>query len=162
MLRFLFCLIFIAPVFFIPSLLGNHNADASVEVAEDTYDTFTDSKISSLDKCEPESIPIYFSDAYVETHSAEFLHDAVSAASTCNNTTVRIVNLNFENMSESELLLAKDQVKEVAEFVKAYDVDIDIERSVRNVDLDTRAVNGRSVIVEFEFDPSMDTASAAQ
>lgn len=162
MLRFLFCLIFIAPVFFLPSLLGNQDADASVEIQEDTYDMFTDSKISALSNCKAESIHVYFSDQYVETHSAAFLHQAVDAASSCENASIRIVNLKFDNMNDDELALADNQAEEATEFVKAYETNINVQRSVREAELDTRAVNGRAVIVEFEFNQSLETASAAQ
>ncbi len=162
MLRFLFCLIFIAPVFFIPSLVDSQYADASIGIEEDTYGVFTESKIAALKSCEPESVHIYFSDVYVETHSAEFLHAAVDAASACKDTTVHIVGLEFENMTEGELALAKLQVNEVAEFLKAYETDAKVQHSSREAELDTRAANGRSVIVEFDFNRSLGDSGSAQ
>lgn len=161
MLRFLFCLVFIAPIFFVPSLLGNQDAVASIEIEEDTYDAFTDAKLTALDACEAETIPVYFSDIFVETHSAEFLHSAVDAASDCGNATARIVGLKFDTMNDVELELSEQQVEEVAEFLNAYEVNLNIEQAAREIELDTRAVNGRAVIVEFEFDQAVETASAA-
>ena len=162
MLRFFFCLIFIAPVFFLPGLFGNLNADATVEIQEDTYDAFTDSKISALSNCESESIPVYFSDEYVETHSADFLNQAVGATSNCDNATIRIVNLKFANMNQDELALADVQAKEATEFVKAHKTDADVARSARDVELDTRGINGRAVIVEFEFNQPIQISGGAQ
>jgi len=162
MLRFFFCLIFIIPVFFIPSLVGNQNADASIEIEEDTYDAFTDMKISALNNCEDETIPVYFRDEYVETHSAAFLHQAVDAATGCEDATIHIVNLQFENMNEDDLALADNRAEETTEFVKAYETDLDMKRSAREVELDTRAMNGRAVIVEFEFGGSDETSSAVR
>lgn len=162
MLRFIFCLVFIAPIFFLPSILGNQDAVASIEIQEDTYDAFTDAKLTALDKCEPETIPVYFSDTFVETHSAEFLHSAVDAATDCAIATVRVVGLKFDNMTDAERTISDKQVQEVTEFLNAYGINLNVERSARKIELDTRAVNGRAVIVEFEFEPSFETASAAQ
>lgn len=159
MLRFLFCLTVIAPIFFIPSLTNNQDAAASVEIEEDTYEMFTDSKISALSECQPENIPVYFSDAYVESHSAEFLHAAVDAVENCKDATVHVVNLKFENMTDDEEALARDQVEEVTAFLSAYDSHIEIDRETREAELDTRAVNGRAVVVEFEFDENTTTQS---
>lgn len=163
MLRFLFCTVFIAPIFFLPGLIGDQDAVASIEIQEDTYDAFTDAKLSALDECEAETIPVYFKDVYVETHSAEFLHSAVDTAAACGGATVRVVGLEFEGMSETELELSDLQVEEVTEFLGAYDADINITKASRTVELDTRGVNGRTVTVEFQFkNRSVATASAAQ
>lgn len=154
MLRFLFCLVFIAPVFFLPGLLGNQEADASVEIQQDTYDVSTDRKLVALENCESEAIPVYFYDAYVESHSAEFLHSAVEAASNCDSATARVVNLTFKDMNEAEINLSDERVYEVTQFLNAYETSVVFERSAREVELDTPAVNGRAVIVEFNFDRS--------
>jgi len=63
-------------------------------------------------------------------------------------------------MNEDELALADNRAKEATEFVKAYETDLDMERAARDAELDTRAVNGRAVIVEFEFGGSAATSSA--
>lgn len=162
MLRFLFCLLFITPVFILPSLLGNQDATASIEAEQDTYETFIDTKVAALSGCEPDNVPVYFRNEYVETHSAEFLHTAVDAASECFGLKATVMNLKFENMTEAELELADDQAEEVSEFLNAYDNTVEVERGAREIELDTRAVNGRAVIVEFNFEQSIESASAAQ
>lgn len=162
MLRFIFCLAVILPIFFIPSLTGDQNAVAEIEIEENSYDNFTDNKISALSKCEPESIPIYFSDRYVESHSAAFLHEAIEAASSCREAQAHIVSLKFENMDEADKAMSNVQFEEVAEFLKAYNSDIAIDDLVRETELDTRAVNGRSVVVEFEFNSISQSAQAGQ
>lgn len=151
MLRFLFCLIVILPIFFISKITGNQDAVAEIEIEKNTYQTFTDTKISTLRRCEAENIPVYFSDRFVESHSAAFLHAAVEAAANCSEAKAHVVNLKFEDMNDSDEVIAAGQVKEVTEFLKAYDTNVEIDRVTRVAKLDTRAVNGRAVIVEFEF-----------
>ena len=152
MIRFLFCSAAIIPVFFLPGVLQGSEADATPEAKPNTYVEFTNEKLEHLQDCESDSIGIYFHETYVTTHSAEYLQSAVDAVSHCDTPHIKLINLVQEDATPDETKLAKAQADEIEAFVESYDLEADLDRITRSVEANTRTVNGRAVLVEFDFD----------
>ncbi len=153
MLRLLFCTAAIVPIAIIPWMTSEADT-LPVQVEDATYaELVTDPNLDALSACEMGELPVFFHDALVTTHSAEFIADGLRSAEGCGNVEVTIIPILPEYADEDDLENSVERTTELAAYIQAAaevtDTTIAIEIVNQPVkdDISTLYINGRAAIL---------------
>lgn len=158
MLRLLFSTAAILPIGVISWMASSSDEIEPVVMEESYSELVTDPKIESLESCETTTLPIFFEDADVTDHSADFIRNGLEAAEGCGEIDVTVVPVlpdyaDKGDEAESDLRVTEllEQVATSAEFADV-DIALKIAQEPREEEVSTLYINGRAAILRIEPD----------
>lgn len=153
MLRLLFCTAAIFPIAIIPWMTSEADT-LPVQVEDATYAALvTDPSLNALSLCEMGELPVFFHDAFVTTHSVEFIAEGLQSTEGCGSVDVTIIPILPEYADEADFESSALRATELTAYVQAVaeitDTPIAIEIANQPVkdDISTLYINGRAAIL---------------
>jgi hypothetical protein len=132
------------------SVFGNQtiNSSSAALVHENTYLSAIKNKLSSMDRCNSESIDVFFSDPFVTYHSAELVNDAFQRVKKCD-----IKNIEVVLYESGDTLPPPELMKvEIGAFVDAHQPSEQPRYEVRKVEKSSPILNGLGAVIHFEVE----------
>lgn len=147
MLKLLLCSVILAPCFVIP-FVGTANdvmADYDTTTFEDAY---IEPELAKLKNCQNANLDVFFSEGYVEYHSAEYLSEGIKAASECGNVNYVLQPVEVSSSKNAFDKSVSDETNELILLLKAHGVSAKLMDPKVQKKYDSFIINGRSVILQ--------------
>ena len=154
MLRLLFCTAAILPIAIVPWVMGDDGTDAVAAqpgVVDATYaEQVRAPRIETLEECEAETLPVYFHDDMVTTHSVEFIAQGLDVASECGEVSATIIPVLPEFADSADKAESVERTAELREIMRQAGVDTTVSQQPLEPEAGALYLNGRAAILRIE------------
>lgn len=149
MFKLLLCSVFIAPCVILP-ITSQDTAPSQIEKIgfEEAYVT---PELDKIKACGTAKLDVFFHDAYITMHSAEYLAEAINLSDSCASADFTIVPIRSDETTEDEHERLKAQTAELAAILEGHNVTAKISAPIVQEKTDSLTMNGRSALLRIDL-----------
>ncbi|MGJ8562304.1 MAG: hypothetical protein ACSHXY_02020 [Alphaproteobacteria bacterium] len=126
MLKLLLVSATLMPILTLPLWQAKASASGNTSAQAETVERVSE----NIDTCQDADVSIYFHDLAVTTHSAKYIFESVSSASTCPSVEFEIIPLIPKGADDDEIKMSMDQAKELQQYMALTGYAADISATV--------------------------------
>ena len=149
MFKLLLCTVFIAPCIILP-FAGTSAASNEIETV--SFDeAYVSPELAKIESCEAAELDVFFHDAYITMHSAEYLAEAISLSDDCGSASFTIAPIVPVSSTDQDREMLQVQTDELVAILDAHNVNAKVAEAEIQSEFDSLSVNGRTAIVKIEL-----------
>ena len=155
MLKLLLCSAVLAPCVILPFTGSSDALGASTKISFE--DAYISPELAKVKSCEAAEFDVYFHDALIELHSADYLARAVSLASKCGAASYTIKPVIAVTSDDDAFKTLQSQTNELLAILKAHNVSAKVSAPQFQPKFDSLTMNGRSLILKIDVNSNKNT-----
>lgn len=147
MFKLLLCAAVFAPCCVMP-FIGMGSSEIEGYELNSFDQAYVQPKLERLQNCESVDLGVFFHDAYIEAHSADYISEGVKFASACDSVTYSIQPLISESASPTERLASQSRTEELLRLLKAHGVDANVDVTQTLEEAGALFLNGQTAVLK--------------
>lgn len=147
MFKLLLCTAVFAPCCVMP-FIGMGSSEIERYELKSFDQAYVQPELERLKKCESVGLGVFFYDAYIEAHSADYIREGVKIASVCDRVSYHVQPLLLASASSTEQFLAQSQTEALLRLMQAHGVKAELDATQTLEAADARYMNGQTVVLK--------------